>query len=381
MPLFTIKNAVKLLVAAPLFMLTLEICARIDDMVRYNAPLIGEYNWDKMLSTVDEYGRTGKPNGRFQNIRLNTYGFRGEMIEPIKGKDVCRVACIGASETFGYMEQPGYEWPAQLSMVLNAKGTKHYEVINAAFPGRGLHSSIFHLEKRVMKFHPDIVILYSALYSYMNPRLQENREKSEQAEQSKPDNSEEKGLDISLRPRILSKIKQLIKGLLPKPLLWKYQEYVGLSMLRDARAERTYDYFVDDASPINLQIMKEDLNGFQSLCEKNNAQLIIATHASYMTRRNLIGAWRFMPYFTEEGFRKADMRLNEKLVEFAKENNILYVDIADLVPKDEAHMADFTHFTDAGSEIVAKAFAQAIFSLDAEKSGDIEPLHLASVSD
>jgi hypothetical protein len=263
------------------------------------------------------------------------------------------------------MEPPGRDWPAQLSEIVNANGTRRYEVINAAFPGRGLRSNIVHLEERVLKFHPDIVILYSAMYPYMNPKFQEYREKKAQRTPVK----QAKISGFSLQPRIVSKIKQLVKGLLPRTLLEKYQEYVGLSKLRAARAQHAYEYLVDDVSAIELEPLKKDLRDFHNLCTAHGVQLILATHASHLTERNVVNGWRWTPYFTEESFKNADARLNRVLVEFANENCLPSVDIAGIVPKDDAHMEDFTHFTESGATMAAEAFAEKVLSLDRQGSG------------
>ena len=69
------------------------------------------------------------------------------------------------------------------------------------------------------------------------------------------------------------------------------------------------------------------------------------------------------------------------MIDFTEENNIPYVDIAAFVPKDDLYMEDFTHFTNAGSRMVAAAFAQAIFSLNGEEPGVIEPPNLCKASD
>ena len=118
------------------FLLTLEICARVEDSIRYDASFFYDYTFGKMLYTYDEYGKVGKPNGRFQKWQLNNFGFRGDDIELIKAKHVRRIACVGASETFGYFETEKGEWPARLAKILDTNKGGSYEVINTSLSVR-----------------------------------------------------------------------------------------------------------------------------------------------------------------------------------------------------------------------------------------------------
>ena len=163
------KIAIKTIIFLPLFLLTLEMCARIEDAILYNAPFFYNYTFDSMLYTYDKYGKTGRPNGRFQKWQLNSFGFRGDEIELNKPQYVTRIVCVGASETFGYYETPRHEWPAQLSDILDAYKKGCYEVINTALPGRRLQSNTVHLKERVLRFKPDIVIFYPSGLYYMDP--------------------------------------------------------------------------------------------------------------------------------------------------------------------------------------------------------------------
>ena len=96
----------------------------------------------------------------------------------------------------------------------------------------------------------------------------------------------------------------------------------------------------------------------------NNAKLILATIALHLSRDNIIEAWRFYPYLSIKGFVEGAKKINQMLVEFAEEREIPWVEIDDMVPKDDLHMGDYVHFTDKGARIVAQAFAHSILAID-----------------
>src|SRR5205823_3540189 len=89
--------------------LTLELCARVDDYVTFGAPLFAPYNAETMYQ-MDAIGKHGKPNARYKKWQLNNLGYRGP--DPQSGKTT--ILCFGSSETFGLYEAPGEEYPRQL---------------------------------------------------------------------------------------------------------------------------------------------------------------------------------------------------------------------------------------------------------------------------
>ena len=356
------KQVAKLFIALPLFILTLEICARVDDSIRYDAPFFCDYTYRNMLVSRDEHGTTGRPNGRFQKWSLNSFGFRNDETGLRKEPGTIRIACLGASETFGYYERPGGEWPAQLADILRSSEGSPYEVMNTAFPGRLLRSNIVHLKERVLKFKPDIVILYQLNFSYMDPKFEPRRTERPQSVSTRISRAGVKRPSLSLR--VKPKIRECIKKITPTALQERYRRYKGLKQLREIRIMRGYTQLVDTASPSRLQLMKEDMEIFHDLCKTHDAELVVGTSAVCLTEENMIEGWRYMPYLTEQGFTEGAPKFNQALAELADEKQFTCVDIATLVPSDNVHMADYVHFADKGARIVAQAFAEAVFAME-----------------
>src|SRR5437016_13078311 len=102
--------------AVLLVVLTLEVCARVDNYVSYGMPFFGSDSIDS-LYTTDRLGKCGLPNARYRKWKLNSLGYRGPELHP--GRQ--RIICIGASETFGLYEDEGQEYPRQLERELNRR--------------------------------------------------------------------------------------------------------------------------------------------------------------------------------------------------------------------------------------------------------------------
>jgi len=355
------KRAVHILIAAPLFFVVIEICARLDDKIRYDADVFCDYNASDMLYTRDQYGRCGRPYGRFEKWQLNSYGFRAPEIQLEKRLGVVRIACMGASETFGYYESAGGEWPAQLQQALDRRQPGRYEVINTALAGYLLSSNTVNLERRILRFSPDVVILYQSFFDYLNPH---GRPATVQGTAVSGRPASENSIDVfSLKPRSVRKAKPMIKSLVPQPILRKYQIWRAMDLLGQVRKQRGYDVPIDEVSPERLDELKKDLHKFERLCTDADATVVVATHAYYWNEYTIAEAWRYMPYLTREGLVSAGRVLNQWLREVAAENQIVCVDIARTVPANHANFVDYAHFTDAGAKRAAEAFAEAVLAL------------------
>jgi lysophospholipase L1-like esterase len=86
-------------------------------------------------------------------------GFRNpELAEP-KREGSLRIACLGASTTYGHELLAEEAWPAQLERLLRADGLD-VEVVNAGVPGWVSRETVISLEERVLAVEPDVVVVY-----------------------------------------------------------------------------------------------------------------------------------------------------------------------------------------------------------------------------
>lgn len=102
-----------------------------------------------------------KPNSRRGHIRINSNGFRGREYDREVPAGVKRIAIIGDSETFGAFLKDHETLSESLELQLNRmSGSKSYEVLNFGVPGYNTSQEFALLKKKVIHYHPSLVILY-----------------------------------------------------------------------------------------------------------------------------------------------------------------------------------------------------------------------------
>jgi hypothetical protein len=146
----------------------LELCARLDDALTDGAPLVGPYGYSAML-TSDEFGVVGRPYAHFRKWKLNSQGYRGPDIR----WDRERIICIGASETFGFTESEGMEYPRQLERELNKRaGSEHYQIVNVAYAGQSIGSFSRRVDRVAATVRPRIALVYPSPADYFQTSSQ-----------------------------------------------------------------------------------------------------------------------------------------------------------------------------------------------------------------
>ena len=152
------------------FALSLEVVTRVDQAIRYGAPLLGVYSYDSALLEYDEYGVRGRPGGVYEKWRLNSLGLRGPEVDALPSEGTLRVVALGASETFGLYESPDSEWPRLLERELVRSGTRS-EVLNGAIAGASPGVQLRHLRHRLLPLEPDVVVwvVHYASYAGLTP--------------------------------------------------------------------------------------------------------------------------------------------------------------------------------------------------------------------
>jgi hypothetical protein len=339
-------RVVRVIFGLIVFGLTLELCARVDDLVRYGAPFFSTYTYDAMFTT-DSLGRTGKPYASFRDYRLNSLGFRGPEVKP----GGIRVICIGASETFGLYEDPGQEFPRQLERDLNvASAPGRFQVVNAGLVGQSIHSAVIRIPQYTQELHPEFAVIYPTPANYIWLPWIQNAPAQEQ-NQSK------------FELRATEKVRDAVKRLTPATLL---------DYLRRRDIEREAADFgnpMDRVPEASVQAFHTDLAEMVDALRANGVTPVLVTHANRFAStlnekdREQLTAWRrFYPMLKEEGFIDLDRRMNDAIRALAAEKKVPLVDGAALVPPGDEYFGDALHFTTKGSSVLAAGIAREILA-------------------
>lgn len=345
------------------FLLTLEVATRIEQKIEYGAPLLSRYTYDSVLYTVDKYGILGKPNATFEKWHLNSLGFRGPEfdLEKLPGKP--RIACIGASETFGLFEQAGNEWPRQLEHFLHEQGIEA-EVINAALAGMSLQQRSIHLQNRLLQFKPDIVILMLEYTSYagITPEKLEKRRAARTIPLLEREDKVIEGIKSlrlstaikhSLIPKLPERVRNLYSGLDLAFKLWQRKRELG----GDFRSYRS-------VTDIEIETFKNDIMQFQAVAAQHGIVVIVASPAFWLNEQNFLSFYTSWPYIDESWLRQAIATFPKVAKEFADQRNLTFVDLQGVVANRESTLLkDTAHYSDEGARVLGQAFGKVILGM------------------
>lgn len=366
-----LKKLISLSVSVFLFILAMEVSARIDDKIKYHAPFFGLYSSQRLRNTDSDGINCNVPNVRYEKWKINQLGFRGPDITLIKPKDVIRIICMGTSESFGLYESPGKEWPNQLMDILNE--FQRFQVINTSVVGLPLKKYVRYIEKYVLKLEPDLIILYVNPFGYA---VGANKFAERQAAPRIDANITSKGWKISLKDvtsnlRMLPKIKQAAKRIVPMQALKSYRLLNMKKQLRALEHRRLNGRNpLDVVSQESLYTLRTDLEELIRFLRHWKIEVILSSYPVLISPENIdehheifLDHRRFYIELSLLGIIDASLKFNELVQSFATTHGIDFVDNNSNIPKNLKYFADNVHYTDEGAKLVAKNFAQCIKSL------------------
>lgn len=326
---------------AVLIISVLEVCARLDDVVSYDAPFWGPYD-NQSLLMVDQLGKWGKPGARYEKWQLNSLGYRGPELRP--GTE--RILCFGASETFGLYEAPNEEYPRQLERDLNeTSGGPAFQVVNAAFPGETLATAILRVPEVVSQVHPSYALIYTPPANYIETTVRS----ANSTRLPRPVSLADRMLEL----RIANRVRNLLKTALPKAVQNKLRQF---QIERDSAHSSVMETVPEE----NVDRFREDLKALIEALRERNVEPVLVTHAtgigSTLTSRDrdLLTEWRkFSPTLKEDGFMDMERRINRVIRETSICENLHLIDAANEIPPGPDYFADMVHFTSKGAEVMA----------------------------
>lgn len=364
------SNLLKIIYAVFAFVFSIEMCARIDDFLKYKAPFWGQYN----ASRLKKNG-VNIPLARFEKWQNNSYGFRGPEIMLTKNPETIRIICLGASETYGMAESPGREWPAQLSEMLPKN---KYEVINAAVVGIALYEYIPYVKRHILPFKPDIVICIADPLLYATGYLKHKNKSATTKRINK--SSVKSGIAPSLSEMILSnmrclpRIRQLLKSALQESFPSLLKRYQLSSMQKQVKKEEAICLAgrkpMDTVPEIIVDSYQQEMNRLVSLLQENDVNVMLCTCPALISTSNLdvypeifMDGRRFSVEFSYYGQIDILKKLNHAKRSVASDKGTMFLDAFSLVPNNLKYFCDTVHYTDKGAELIARNIAMQLMAL------------------
>ncbi len=350
-----IKKTLKWASVAVLFVVVLELCARLDDLLTWGAPFTANYT-SEILRVADQYGFHNRPNAKFQKWQINAFGFRGPEITKEKPAGVTRVIIVGASETFGLHESENMEFPAQMQIILDSLYPGQFEVVNAACVGMTPPRIRHYFESWLEQFQPDVVMYYPSPAFYLDNDVP-------------PDSADWEKLS-AWRPahewRLVGKAKIVLKSFIP--MSWQ----IPLQKLEMDRLRKNHpkDWVFQHIPSDRIVTFHRHLKELVGVVEAAGTRFILSTHVSRfgdslttVDERHLLGANRFYPRASEQALLEVDSAANQAVREVAQEMDVPLVEMTDHVPPKGEYFADASHFTDEGARLTAKAFVDVLLNV------------------
>jgi hypothetical protein len=308
------------------------------------------------------------PNARLEKWRINSFGFRGKEIDLGKKKGQIRVMCLGGSETFGVYECEGREWPAQLGEMLRDQ-YPGVEVINISVIGLHAKTRKEYIEKYILSLQPDILVMYHHRFlTHIKDSIRgiENNFFPGQSNENIKTYSKSR----ILFHRLLSEYDKMIAVILPKWLL----NHIQMRRLHK-KIKRKEKEYLHNKKPLNKvpeQIIlkyEQDLNSFVDYLKEKNIVPVLSTFPALTTfsnkdiHKNILKGTRYLfcIELSENGILDATRELNDLIKRTAEKQYILCIDNDNLLRKTLEYFADNFHYTNRGSEVIAKNICEALF--------------------
>ena len=330
-----------------IFVLVLEVCARVDDVITYGAPFWGLYN-DEILLQRDSIGKWGKPGARYAKWQLNSLGYRGPELRP----GTIRIICMGASETFGLYEAPDQEYPRQLERDLNSgMQSELFQVVNVAFAGETLPTAILRVPQIVEEIHPAYALIYPDLSSYIWMSVKTEKPVANKLSPR-----------MSFESRLALRVENLLKQALPTAI---QNELRKVSMRREIA---TRHYVVLERLPEDrVEHFRQDLQKLVTTLRAYGVEPVLVTHATVFSKplsesdHVPLTTWRkIYPMLKEEGFLDMEVRMNEVIRQTAAEERVPLIDADKEMPHGPRYFADMVHFTTPGAAVMASILADGM---------------------
>jgi lysophospholipase L1-like esterase len=283
--------------------------------------------------------------GQTQVVRINRHGFRGRDVALEKPPGTERIVVLGDSIGFGRTLPEEEIFPTILERLLNERGGRRVEVVNASLSGRDTWEEAAMLRHRLLAFEPDLVLLQICLNDHV--RLPYPEEGSPLGAFGERDWWTYSSLLAALDRRFPAFHRLHVAAL----------DALGL---RRSSERVILDHFIDP---------KQMLNVDPNWTEWSRVLLEIRDLA-----RSGGGDVLFVVFPIRLQAERGDEQTLPRLTAFAGENGIPLVDLAPIFREDPAALyQDHIHPTAEGNRRVAAAIAERLLGQDGRATAAAAP--------
>jgi lysophospholipase L1-like esterase len=320
--------------------------------------LLGEYF--KYHPHQERFTRDQR-TGRLIRATINASGFRGKDFQGQKDPHVIRVVTLGASSTFGFSNRDEETYPYYLEQLLNRgpPGGDRLEVINLGIPHLQSTQILALFETEALPLDPDVVTFYEGVNDSWSSPILFKREKAAEGV-------------VRVKLRKISRVRSAFRWLrdhfvtvvivdgvvkarrdvkfterdLEEHVRGKSERFLrNIAVIHHECEKRGMTFIVASQQAKSLLVDRKDIKGVTYEEESELVRRHLAEN-TYITRQEL--------YFLCHSV------LMEDLEDWAKANNVPYVDTIAAIDQQRDCLVSWVHLNPEGNRIVAEAFASAI---------------------
>jgi hypothetical protein len=334
-----------------------EVVTRLDDALFFGVPFFSNPSDDDLI-TRDWFGLRGRAHAQFGKWRLNSLGFRSPEITVERTPGCARIVVLGASETFGYLESPGHEYPNLLARKLSGRGC--VDVVNAAVVGISLRSMQTYWTYWVARLRPDVVLIYPTPLHYLGKTAAHEVAGAPLPPPSSLSSVPDAPVRHPFESRFLNRLRGYAGAAVPR---W-------VNMYRLEHRVRTLLAAQPPAPEINsppaedLAAFRRDLNGLVETIRSSGARVVLLTHAERaewpITRRDIPDLWAMRAFYPRSSLPELvefDRVGNTIIKETGQQQRLQVIDAAAELNGRFDSFGDLVHFNDKGADTVASLIA------------------------
>lgn len=315
-----------------------ELGLRVLNLVRFGN-MTGEVTLDAKAERfyIDEKSelRRQKP-GRYGNIVINSYGFRGPEIVMPKPAGTIRIAYLGASFVYDPYVKSGMTWPLLTAQNLDRKITGcRVDLVNGGAPGYATAHSRTLFEHYIAPLKPDAAVVYTWDLTRDANRLVRESPETEA---------------VRYRPGWFAR----------HSLLWgKIEKNIFSLKLRrtinDPEGKLRFD-------PESLtRTFKGILTDLVASLHERGVKVFLLGVTGWLAEGQpraeqeeaIASTVLYMPYFSVDGYLKAQDAYNAAIREVAVATGATFIDTVKVPPHSSDYFADSVHFNERGSKLFA----------------------------
>jgi len=311
-------------------------------------------NINKMLSPSDDIvALSDSLENKPYSFKIDQNGF---IFPSTPHRDADKViAFIGGSTTECMYVDEDKRFPALTGQLLETSNNKKINALNAGVSGNNSMHSINTLLNKIIPTNPDIAVLMHNIND-LSVLLHEK---------TYWNNNQHRSLIVEEDHSIKSQIKQW----LPNTYTFAYE--VKRKLMGDGNEFDNSDDGHNKPKLSNekmLSMFKANLNSFVEISKANNITPVLMTQASRFTEKpddvimkNLQNLDAMNLTYSE--YRSLFQAMNQVIRIVALEKSVLLIDLEKEVPPTNQYMSDPVHFTNSGSELVAKIISAKLAPL------------------